>query len=71
MNCYMYGENPKIVFEDIFLNILAQRNMYIFADSICRCYSAVFFFVEDKSINFVIFKSRLAPIKQPTQPQLE
>ena len=52
---------------------LTYRNpeLHIFADASSRCYGAVAYLFEGDSADFIIAKSRLAPIKAPTLPQLE
>jgi len=45
--------------------------LHVFADSSTKCYGAVAYFVSEKIVDFVMAKSKLAPIKAPTLPQLE
>ena len=53
------------------MKALSNPTLHIFADSSNRCYGAVAYFVESSTVQFVIAKSRLAPVKTPTLPQLE
>ena len=45
--------------------------LHVFCDASQSSYGAVAYFAEGEKINFVMAKSRLAPIKSPTLPQLE
>ena len=45
--------------------------LHVFCDASKRCFGAVAYFVENENVNFVLAKSRLAPTKSPSLPQLE
>lgn len=45
--------------------------LHVFADASIRSYGAVGYFLSSSGVDFVLAKSRVAPIKSPTLPQLE
>lgn len=45
--------------------------LHVFADSSTKAYGAVAYFADERNVDFLTAKSRLAPIQPPTLPQLE
>ena len=53
------------------MNTYKSPTLHVLADASSKCYGAVGYFVEEGKSDFVIAKSRLAPLKSPSLPQLE
>ena len=53
------------------LNINSNSTLHVFCDSSCKAYGAVAYIQTDDSIQFIMAKAKVVPMKPPTLPQLE
>lgn len=54
-----------------FKSDISNSELHVFADSSMRCYGSVAYMSDGTNTDFLIAKSRLAPINAPSLPQLE
>lgn len=53
------------------LHCRKDASLHIFADASSKCYGAVAYFVSGAEVDFLLAKTRLAPMNPPTLPQME